>query len=66
VKPTEEGGLGWGTLWGSVALLVLLAGFTIYQTAQTRRHPLEPLPAPVNRLTGEPERPNGALVGAND
>jgi uncharacterized membrane-anchored protein len=66
VKPPEEGGLGWGTLWASVALLVLLAAFTIYQTMHTRRHPLEPLPAPVNRLTGEPEPPNGALVSVTN
>jgi hypothetical protein len=60
VKPVDEGGLGWGTLWGSMALLALLIGFTIYQLTHLRRHPLEPLPAPVNHLIGEPERPNGA------
>jgi uncharacterized membrane-anchored protein len=62
VKPIDEHGLGWGTLWGSVALLSLLAAFIVVQIIQLRRHPLEPLPAPVNRLTGEPEKPNGALV----
>jgi uncharacterized membrane-anchored protein len=61
-KPTDEGGLGWGTLWGSVALLALLIALIGYQVAQLRRHPLEPLPYPVNRLTGEPQRPNGAMV----
>jgi len=64
VKPADEGGLGWGTLWASVALLVLLAGFTAFQTIGLRKHPLAPLPAPVNRRTGEPEQPNGALVKA--
>jgi uncharacterized membrane-anchored protein len=62
VKPTDEHGLGWGTLWGSVALLGLLAGCIIVQTIQLRRHPLTPLPAPHNRLTGQPEQPNGAFV----
>ena len=62
VKPVDEHGLGWGTLWGSVALLGLLAAFTAVQIVQLRRRPLEPLPAPVNRLTGQPERPNGARL----
>lgn len=65
VKPVDENGLGWGTLWGSVALLALLAGFTAYQSVLLRRHPLDPLPAPRNRQTGEPERPNGALVAVD-
>ncbi|WP_211241086.1 hypothetical protein [Pseudonocardia spinosispora] len=63
-KPTDEGGLGWGTLWGSVALLTLLIGLTILQIVQLRRRPLEPLPLPINRLTGEPQHPNGALTGS--
>jgi hypothetical protein len=29
-----------------------------------RRRPLEPLPYPVHRRTGEPQEPNGALVFA--
>lgn len=62
VKPVDEDGLGWGTLWGSVALLALLVGFILFQIVQLRRHPLEPVPAPHNRRTGEPERPNGALI----
>ena len=63
-KPTGDGGLGWGTLWGSVALLVLLIAFIIYQIAQLRRHPLKPLPYPLNRLTSEPQRPNGAVIAS--
>jgi uncharacterized membrane-anchored protein len=65
VKPSDEGGLGWGTLWASVGLLALLAVFTAIQIVTLRRCPLAPLPVPVNRLTGEPERPNGGLVSVN-
>jgi uncharacterized membrane-anchored protein len=65
VKPVDEHGLGWGTLWGSIALLTLLAAGTAIQVLALRKHPLAPLPAPVNRRTGEPERPNGALISAN-
>ncbi|HEY9414130.1 MAG TPA: hypothetical protein VIQ30_05160 [Pseudonocardia sp.] len=65
-KPTDEGGLGWGTLGGSAALFALLAAFTVYQVVHVRRHPLAPLPYPVNRLTGEAQRPNGAVIGRPD
>jgi uncharacterized membrane-anchored protein len=61
-KPVDEGGLGWGTLGGSVALLILLAALVIYQSVQVRRHPMEPLPLPVSRLTGQPQRPNGQVI----
>jgi uncharacterized membrane-anchored protein len=61
-KPANQGGLGWGTVWGSVALLALLIALIIYQTVQLRRHPLKPLPYPLNRLTGEPQRPNGGVL----
>lgn len=61
-KPTDEGGLGWGTVGGSAALFVLLAGFTIYHLVQVRRHPLAPLPYPISRLTGESQRPNGEVI----
>jgi len=61
-KPVSEGGLGWGTLWGSVALFGLLAVLVAHQAIQLRRHPLEPLPYPHSRLTGEPQQPNGAVV----
>jgi uncharacterized membrane-anchored protein len=60
IKPVDEGGLGWGTLWGSVALFALLVVLVIYQSVQVHRYPLQPLPYPMNRRTGEPQRPNGA------
>ena len=63
-KPTDEGGLGWGTLGGSAALLALLIVFLVYQIYRVHRDPLAPLPAPVNRLTGQPQHPNGELVMA--
>ncbi len=61
-KPADEGGLGWGTLWGSTALLGLLVVLVLYQSVVVHRRPLNPLPYPKNRLTGEPQRPNGAVV----
>jgi uncharacterized membrane-anchored protein len=61
-KPSDEGGLGWGTLGGSTVLFALLIVFTVYQIVQIRRHPLQPLPYPVSRLTGEPQHPNGAVI----
>jgi uncharacterized membrane-anchored protein len=62
IKPVDEGGLGWGTLWGSVALFALLLALIAYQTHRVRQHPLEPLPYPVSRRTGRPQRPNGAVT----
>ncbi|MGH3829065.1 MAG: COG4705 family protein [Pseudonocardiaceae bacterium] len=64
IKPVAEGGLGWGTLWGSVALLALLIVLIAYQTYRLHRHPLEPLPTPVNRRSGQPQRPAGAPFAA--
>jgi hypothetical protein len=61
-KPHELGGLGWGTEWTSAALLGALVALVVYQTIQIRSHPLDPLPLPVNRRTGEPQQPNGELV----
>jgi uncharacterized membrane-anchored protein len=61
-KEHERGGMNWGTTWTSAALLAALIGLVAYQTADVRRHPLRPLPAPVNRRTGEPQRPNGELI----
>ncbi|MEV7283149.1 hypothetical protein AB0O01_01050 [Streptomyces sp. NPDC093252] len=61
-KPVSQGGLGLGTLWGSVTLAALLVVLIAYQTWKIRRHPLDLLPAPAHRLTGEPQRPNGQVV----
>ena len=61
-KPVADGGLGWGAAWGSAALGLLLIALIAYQTRQVRLHPPTPLPAPVDRRTGAPQRPNGALV----
>jgi uncharacterized membrane-anchored protein len=62
IKPTDEGGLGWGTLWGSLALFAALVALVVYETIQVRRHPLDPLPYPISARTGEPQQPNGAVV----
>jgi uncharacterized membrane-anchored protein len=61
-KPVDEGGLGWGTAWGSTALCAVLIVLVACQTWHLRRHPLPPLPAPVHHRTGVPQRPNGAAV----
>jgi uncharacterized membrane-anchored protein len=62
VKPTDEGGLGWGTLWGSIALLAVLVIGVGVQIGLLARRPLNLLPAPVHPRTGEPQRPNGQTV----
>ena len=61
-KPAGSGGLGWGTAGGSMTLLAMLLVLTAYQSRHVARHPLPPLPAPVNRRTGRTQRPNGAPV----
>jgi uncharacterized membrane-anchored protein len=61
-KEHERGGLYWGTTWTSAALLAALVGLVAYQAVDVSRHPPRPLPAPVNRRTGEPQQPNGDLV----
>lgn len=58
-KPIGTGGLGWGTAWGSAALAAALIGLILHQTRRVRRCPPPPLPVPVNRRTGRPQRPNG-------
>ncbi|MFD2415026.1 COG4705 family protein [Amycolatopsis pigmentata] len=61
-KPADDGGLGWGTLWGSAALFGLLVLLVVHQSHRVHRQPLPPLPYPLNRRTGQPQRPNGAVV----
>jgi uncharacterized membrane-anchored protein len=61
-KPAEDGGLGWGTAWGSAALAGVLLVLIVHQTRQVALNPPAPLPAPVDRRTGALQRPNGALV----
>ena len=58
----DRGGLGWGDTAASAVLLVGLVALVGYQTLDTRRHPLEPLPLPLNRHTGGPQRPNGKVI----
>ncbi|AEV74875.1 uncharacterized membrane-anchored protein [Mycolicibacterium rhodesiae NBB3] len=61
-KPLDHGGLAWGTMWTSAALLAALVALVAYQTAADRRHPLQLLPEPRHRRTGKPQRLNGELV----
>lgn len=61
-KPLDHGGLAWGTMWTSAALLAVLIALIGFQTVQVRRGPTELLPMPGHRRTGEPQRPNGAVV----
>jgi hypothetical protein len=49
-------------VWTSAALLAALVVLIAYQSIDIRRHPLDPVPAPLHRRTGEPQQPNGALV----
>jgi uncharacterized membrane-anchored protein len=79
-KPLNHGGLNWGTKGTSAALLGILVVLVLYQIMHLRRHPLEPVPVPVNRRTGAPEQLNerriaqipppaevpGASVGLDD
>lgn len=61
-KPSDHGGLAWGTTWTSATLLATLFGLIGYQIIHLRSHPLNPLPAPLHRRTGAPQHPNGDLV----
>jgi uncharacterized membrane-anchored protein len=58
----DRGGLGWGDASASAVLIAGLVVLVGYQTFEVRRHPLEPLPLPMNRHTGQPQRPNGEVV----
>lgn len=59
-KPATAGGMGWGTTDGTAALGAALLILVVHQTWSIARRPLPPLPAPVDRRTGRPQRPNGA------
>ena len=61
-KSPERGGLNWGNAGATGVLEAALIGLVAYQTVHVRRNPLPPLPAPVNRRTGERQRPNGQLI----
>ena len=61
-KPRDRGGLAWGNATASALLIVLLVALVVYEIVQLRRHPLDPLPMPVNRITGAPQQPNGAVI----
>jgi uncharacterized membrane-anchored protein len=61
-KKAERGGLNWGNAGASGVLVAAFIGLVAYQTVHVRRHPLLPLPAPVNRHTGERQRPSGLLI----
>jgi uncharacterized membrane-anchored protein len=61
-KTRDHGGLDWGNAGASAVLIGGLVVLVGYQTLEMRRHPLEPLPLPTNRRTGQPQRPNGKVV----
>ena len=61
-KSRDHGGLDWGNAGASAALIAGLVILVGYQALDIRRHPLEPLPMPMNRHTGQPQRPNGEVV----
>ena len=58
----DRGGLGLGNAGASAILIGALVVLVAYQILEIRRHPLEPLPLPMNRHTGQPQRPNGKVV----
>jgi uncharacterized membrane-anchored protein len=62
----DRGGLGWGDETASAILIAGLVALVAYQMVEIRRHPLAPLPLPVNRHTGQPQRPNGKIVTVAD
>jgi uncharacterized membrane-anchored protein len=61
-KSRDHGGLDWGNAGASAVLIAALVVLVGYQTLDIRRHPLEPLPMPMNRHTGQPQRPNGEVI----
>ena len=61
-KSRDHGGLEWGNAGASAVLIAGLVVLVAYQTLDIRRHPLEPLPLPMNRHTGQPQQPNGEVI----
>jgi len=61
-KSRDHGGLEWGNARASAVLIAGLVVLVAYQTLDIRRHPLEPLPLPMNRHTGQPQQPNGEVI----
>ena len=61
-RSRDHGGLGWGNAGASAVLVAALVVLVIYETVGVYRHPLTPLPLPVNRRTGQPQRPNGEVI----
>ena len=57
-----RGGLGLGNAGASAILIAGLVILVGYEALDVRRHPLAPLPLPMNRNTGQPQRPNGEVV----
>lgn len=61
-RSREKGGLGWGNAEASTLLIAALVVLVAYETFRIHRHPPEPLPIPMNRHTGQSQRPNGEVV----
>lgn len=58
----DHAGLNWGNAGASATLIAALVVLVAYETLQIHNHPLQPLPLPMNRHTGQPQRPNGEVV----
>ena len=61
-KSCDHGGLEWGNAGASAVLIAGLVVLVGYQSLDISRHPLEALPLPMNRQTGQPQRPNGEVI----
>ena len=55
----HHGGMNWGTKGTSAALLGILVVLVLYQIMHLRKHPLEPVPVPVHKRTGDLEPLHG-------
>ena len=61
-KSRDHGGLEWGNAGASAVLIAGLVVLVGYQSLDISRHPLEALPLPMNRHTGQPQQPNGEVI----